>query len=80
MNNEVDLVPIYYVTKLSVAVDTYDYLVGRLLVLTSSVIKNNMKFVISTPKNPIESSHCDFLIGLDFSKCSVIDLTWNVNQ
>ena len=61
------LVPSFHVTKLSVVGDTYyGWPTGRLLVdltwpdptwpkciKTSSVIKTNMKFVISTPKYPV---------------------------
>ena len=70
----------YHITKRSVAVDTIP---GRTPFGTPSVVKTNMKFVISAPpqkKQTIESSHCDILTGPDFSKFSVIHLTWNVNQ
>ena len=46
---------------------------------TSSVIKTNMKFVISAPKNRITSSLYEVPTGPDFPDFLVIDLTWKVN-
>ena len=47
---------------------------------TSSVIKTNMIFVISTPKNLIAATLYDVLTGPDFPDFWVIDLTCKVNQ